>query len=59
MKGKGISPDVGEIDMLANPVPILEFEASGVGVADGKTEEEVGKGFTQIWNLCLLSIGQC
>lgn len=43
MKGKGISPDVGEIYMLANPVAILEFEASGVVVADGEAEEEVGK----------------
>ena len=51
--------EVGKIDVLANPVAILEFEASGVGVADGEAEEEVGKRFTQIWNLCLLSIGRC
>lgn len=45
--------------MLANPVAILKFEASGVGVAAGEAEEEVDKRFTQIWNLCLLSIGRC
>jgi hypothetical protein len=34
--------EVGKIDVLANPVAILEFEASGVGVANGEAEEEIG-----------------